>query len=981
MNVFNLEAVVSLNADDFEKGIKQASANFDKVVAGVSSASESIDKLSVPMSKYKSDVMKLASEYKKSGMEQSEAVKKAYADTKKSYEEQGIVVEKTNKKISDSNEDVGESTENESEKIKKSHKKIKDSQRTTSEESEKSSKKFASNWDNAAASIEKMSDRIKTALATITKISAAAVGAASTGLGAIIKQSVESYASYEQLIGGVETLFGDSAYRIKKYADEAYTNAGMSANEYMETVTGFSASLLQGLGGNTAEAAEIANQAIIDMSDNANKMGTDMESIKNAYQGFAKQNYTMLDNLKLGYGGTNAEMARLINDSGVLAGVMEVTADTVNDVSFDKIIEAINVVQTEMGITGTTAEEAATTIEGSVASMKSAWKNLMTEISKDDGDIPEKIDLLVSSSEVAFDRIYERIEKNLNGIGKLVEKAAPIISAKLPAIVRKILPSLLKSGAMLISSLSQALIKSIPGVVEDLIESVVEAFGLSSQWGKLKTKLSPIVESFTEIGGSIFNTVTEIAGTISETLGNIDFDKILESFSGILDSVKPTIETIGSVFSEISENVLAPLVTWAAENGIPAAFDLISSAVNALKSAIEYLQPIAEDIWDKFLKPLSEWAGDTIASMMEKLADAIDAIAGDETTVEHLTNIAIAIAGIKVTQSAITGILSLATGLKTLATNAKMAVSSMSLLGKIGAITGAAFVGWEIGSFLREKLNTDEILFEFFDNWFAGWESIKAFFSGVVEWFGEKINSIIGFFQGLPPNITNIFGTIGTGIKNFFEGIWTGIKNVFSGIGDWFKEKFDTAVEGIKEAFNGVKGFFEGIWTGIKDVFGGIKNWFKEKFDAVAEVIKSPLNSIIDAMNFVIRGLNKISIDIPDWVPDWAGGGKTFGFNINEIPHLAKGGIVDRPTIAEIGEAGKEAVIPLENNLGWIDKIAEKLKNVYPVSSGVIIENINVTVNGTEDMDIGREVAEKIAEKLEELQIIQQTAVGGTGWK
>lgn len=837
-----------------------------------------------------------------------------------------------------------------------------------------------------------MSDSIKTALATITKISAAAVGAASTGLGAIIKQSVESYASYEQLVGGVETLFGDSAYRIKKYADEAYTNAGMSANEYMETVTGFSASLLQGLGGNTAEAAEIANQAIIDMSDNANKMGADMESIKNAYQGFAKQNYTMLDNLKLGYGGTNAEMARLINDSGVLAGVMEVTADTVNDVSFDKMIEAIHVVQDNMGITGTTAEEAATTIEGSVASMKSAWKNLMIEISKDDGDIPEKIDLLVSSSEVAFDRIYERIEKNLNGIGKLVEKAAPIISAKLPAIVRKILPSLLKSGAMLISSLSQALIKGIPGVVEDLIESVIEAFGLSSQWGNLKTKLSPIVESFTEIGGSIFNTVTEIAGTISETLGNIDFDKILESFSGILDSVKPTIETIGSVFSEISENVLAPLVTWAAENGIPAAFDLISSAVNALKSAIEYLQPIAEDIWDKFLKPLSEWAGDTIASMMEKLADAIDAIAGDETTVEHLTNIAIAIAGIKVTQSAITGILSLATGLKTLATNAKMAVSNMSTLGKFGAILGAGIAGWELGTLLREKFNE---WFDFEELWGYGmdsiidffngvWETVSGFFSGIGGFFGEIGENIDEFGYSIGESIDGLVMGFESGIEtigSFFEGIWTGIKDVFSGIGDWFKEKFDTAVEGIKEAFNGVKGFFEGIWTGIKDVFGGIGDWFKEKFDAVAEVIKSPLNSIIDAMNFVIRGLNKISIDIPDWVPDWAGGGKTFGFNINEIPHLAKGGIVDRPTIAEIGEAGKEAVIPLENNLGWIDKIAEKLKNVYPVSSGVIIENINVTVNGTEDMDIGREVAEKIAEKLEELQIIQQTAVGGTGWK
>ena len=165
--------------------------------------------------------------------------------------------------------------------------------------------------------------------------------------------------------------------------------------------------------------------------------------------------------------------------------------------------------------------------------------------------------------------------------------------------------------------------------------------------------------------------------------------------------------------------------------------------------------------------------------------------------------------------------------------------------------------------------------------------------------------------------------------------------------------------------------------------------WVGDRTDGgfVAVCLKNALSTGGFSLKTTKNGKGQVSVtltghvSIPDWVPDWAGGGKTFGFNINEIPHLAKGGIVDRPTIAEIGEAGKEAVIPLENNLGWIDKIAEKLKNVYPVSSGVIIENINVTVNGTEDMDIGREVAEKIAEKLEELQIIQQTAVGGTGWK
>ena len=177
--------------------------------------------------------------------------------------------------------------------------------------------------------------------------------AAASGVAFLTKSSLEQYAEYEQLVGGVETLFKQSADIVQQYADNAYKTAGMSSNEYMDTVTSFSASLLQGLGGDTAKAAEVANQAITDMSDNANKMGTSMQMIQNAYQGFAKQNYTMLDNLKLGYGGTQEEMARLINDSGVLGDAFVATANNINEVSFDKIIEAIHVVQTNMGVTGT----------------------------------------------------------------------------------------------------------------------------------------------------------------------------------------------------------------------------------------------------------------------------------------------------------------------------------------------------------------------------------------------------------------------------------------------------------------------------------------------------------------------------------------------------------------------------------------------------------------------------------------------------
>lgn len=256
-----------------------------------------------------------------------------------------------------------------------------------------------------------------------------AVGAAA--LGALFKLSLGEYAEYEQLVGGVETLFKDSKDKVMQYANEAYKTAGLSANDYLSTVTSFSASLLQGLGGDTEEAAELANMAVTDMADNANKMGTAMSSVQDAYHGFAKQNYTMLDNLKLGYGGTQAEMARLINDSGVLGDAITVTAETVNQVSFDKIIEAIHIVQTEMGITGTTAEEAATTISGSFATFKAAWSNLLTGILDKDADMKVLFDNLVVAGETVMGNVLALLPTFKENVGALLGEVGLYIQEKM----------------------------------------------------------------------------------------------------------------------------------------------------------------------------------------------------------------------------------------------------------------------------------------------------------------------------------------------------------------------------------------------------------------------------------------------------------------------------------------------------------------------------------------------------------------------
>lgn len=304
---------------------------------------------------------------------------------------------------------------------------------TTVNNTAKALDRLGNETEDAAKSAEKAGDGFTVFKGVVANLASSAIQKAVEGvkrLGTAIvnvgKQAVGSQAEYEQLVGGVETLFKNSAKQVQKYADNAYKTAGLSANQYMETVTSFSASLLQGLGGDTAKAAKIADMAIIDMSDNANKMGTSMEMIQNAYQGFAKQNFTMLDNLKLGYGGTASEMARLINETGVMGKAFKATAQNVKNVPFDKMIEAIHKVQQNMGITGTTAMEASETIQGSVNSMKSAWQNLLTGMANSQLDRKQLVKNFTDSIKTAAKNIVPTVKQTIKG---LVETAEDLLNS------------------------------------------------------------------------------------------------------------------------------------------------------------------------------------------------------------------------------------------------------------------------------------------------------------------------------------------------------------------------------------------------------------------------------------------------------------------------------------------------------------------------------------------------------------------------
>ena len=354
--------------------------------------------------------------------------------------------------------------------------------------------------------------------------------------------AIQSYGEYEQLVGGVETLFKSSADTVMQYAANAYQTAGMSANEYMTTVTAFSASLLQSMGGDTDAAAEKANLAITDMSDNANKMGTDMQSIQNAYQGFAKQNYTMLDNLKLGYGGTKEEMQRLIDDANALnAAQGNYTNYTID--SYADIVDAIHTVQTEMGITGTTQLEASTTIQGSIASMKAAYENFITGLGDENADMAELTTELLDSAVTVAGNILPVVERVLENIGIAVQEKGPEMIEKFVSYAIDKLPDIIELGLQMVIALVKGLAQNLPQLVTGVLNMAATI---------IKTLVDSIPDVI-DVGKDIVRGVWEGI----KAMGSWIKEKVSGFFGGIVDNVKGVlgIHSPSRVFAGIGENM------------------------------------------------------------------------------------------------------------------------------------------------------------------------------------------------------------------------------------------------------------------------------------------------------------------------------------------------------------------------------------------------------------------------------------------
>ncbi|WP_334100760.1 hypothetical protein [Anaerotignum faecicola] len=529
---------------------------------------------------------------------------------------------------------------------------------------------------------QKVLGKIGSAVNTAVKASAAAVGAASAGVAALGTACINAYADYEQLVGGVETLFKDSADTIQTYADNAYKTAGLSANEYMETVTSFSASLLQSLDGDTEKAAAAADLAITDMADNANKMGTAMESIQNAYQGFAKQNYAMLDNLKLGYGGTKEEMQRLLADAEKLSGVKYDLS------SYADIVEAIHVIQTEMGITGTTAKEASTTIQGSVASMKAAWANLMVGMADDTQNFDMLLSNFIESIGTVADNLLPRIGIVIEGMGKLVAGLAPEIASALPTLTNELLPNLVELGVQSISALVQgiqengdSLAAGALSIVGTLAEGIAELLPMVADTAaSLVVSLADgLTESLPDIIPIAIETISTLVENLTENANTIidaGIQIILALGEGLIAALPQLIETVPQIVINIANviNDNAPklvdtalyLITRLAVGlvqaiptlvanipkiieAIVAAFmafqwlnlgkQLIDGVANGVKKAGESMATAAKNTFSKFKSKL---AGVEVASELKNIGKHIidGIVSGIKSSLSNIANVA-----------------------------------------------------------------------------------------------------------------------------------------------------------------------------------------------------------------------------------------------------------------------------------------------------------------------------------------------------
>ncbi len=686
--------------------------------------------------------------------------------------------------------------------------------------------------EEASGKTEGFASKLKSGLATAAKVGMAAIGAAAAGVAALTKASIANYAEYEQLVGGVETLFKTSADVVMEYAENAYKTAGMSANDYMNTVTSFSASLLQSLGGDTEAAAQKADLAITDMADNANKMGTAMEMIQNAYQGFAKQNYTMLDNLKLGYGGTKEEMERLLADAEKLSGL------EFNIESYADVVDAIHIIQTEMGITGTTAKEASTTIQGSVMAMKAAWTNLSTGLADDTQNMDELIGNLVESAGTAAQNLLPRIQTVLSGIGELAVKLAPILAAAISTLVTDALPGLLTAGAQLIGGLAEGILSNAGTILQAGLDLVLMlANGISSG-------ASSVVNALFEIIGMLGDWIQSNGGVIAEAavalvvsladaiISNLPalYGAVISIVEGIATGILTALPALTSKAPEIIKqlvNALKQSLAMVAETGPAILLELANGILSAIPSILEILPVLIETIVSYFAESLPIIANAGVQIFTGLVNGFVSAIPKIVAAIPRV--ISALVQAIPTIISAI---------VNTLSTTLPALID-----GAIQLVMGIVSALPEIITSLIDALPTiiimlvDTIIANapmFID---AAFQIIVALVEALPELVVSLVDAVVRIVTSLVEAILKLAGKFAEVAKEWVKNLLDGIKSKWEDVKTWVNNTWDS----IQNWFSGLwgslvsigKSVIDAIWDGLKSAWESVVSWFNGVWDSL----------------------------------------------------------------------------------------------------------------------------------------------------
>ena len=770
--------------------------------------------------------------------------------------------------------------------------------------------------DGAGDSVEDAGQAAKNADSGFTTWKATLANLASTAITKVIsgctqlaekmadvtKSAVGHYAEYEQLVGGVETLFKDSSGKLIDYAEKAYKTAGMSSNQYMNTATSFAASLIQGLGGDTAKAVELTNLAITDMSDNANKMGTDIGSIQDAYQGFAKQNYTMLDNLKLGYGGTQSEMIRLINDSGVLGEKIE----SLDNVTFDQMIEAIHKIQDNLGITGTTALEAGTTISGSWSSVQALFENILTKVGsklaptvmgflQQLSDWMETIDWDAFATSVgdALQRVFDWIqkidfttffEKGMDGVENFLEKLGGLIE-DVPKIIQTF-----KDWSPLIAGVAAGFVTlKVAMAISSLISAITTAWtayktanegATIAQWlFNAALNANPIVLIVTLVAGLVVALITlwNTNDGFREAVTNA-WEKIKEVFGTVIDAIK-------GFFSGLVEKVQT---AWESVK------EAVSTAIEAIKGFFTGLVDSIKQAWE-FIKNAVSTALDAISTTISNIWNAI---------VGFLTPI---LDGIKNTFTTIWE--AIKTAVSTAINNIQTVITTV----------------WNaIVSFLKPILEGIKNTFT------TVWNAIKSTISTVLNAIQTTITNI---WNAIKTTVTNVINSIKSVISSVFNAIKSTISSILNSIKSTFTSVWNSIKSTVSNVINGVKSTISSGLNAAKSTISNILGAIKEKFSSIFEGAKNIVSNAINR----IKSFFNFSWSLPHLKLPHISISGSFSLTPPSVPHFGidwykkamdDGMIMNQPTIFGYnaksnqflagGEAGSETVVGTQSLMDMI---------------------------------------------------------------